>query len=310
MAKLGRNDQCHCGSGKKYKNCCLVRDLELELTANDMYEIDYLLTYEDVDEMTTEEIIDRLGGMGIPFNKETFLEEVMQAYSAEEISENWFERYDVTAEGKEEDFPWIAAWILWERFAPKDHLSLEQLDDLHQLGLELYEMDETKAACDIWAIMWDGLKIKRSLEEPKIECLEEIYGGTFSVVEFCLDYSLYLYYAGMEDEDYFRKRARFCREFCQLFPETDELIYTFMRRMIGESYLELEELDEAEVEYKKLIDDFPEFAFGYSGLGEVYGERQDLEQAKSYYERAFELAKNDIEKEMIQQSMEKFLKNK
>lgn len=22
MAKLGRNDQCHCGSGKKYKNCC------------------------------------------------------------------------------------------------------------------------------------------------------------------------------------------------------------------------------------------------------------------------------------------------
>jgi len=25
-AKIGRNDRCPCGSGKKYKNCCLVRD--------------------------------------------------------------------------------------------------------------------------------------------------------------------------------------------------------------------------------------------------------------------------------------------
>lgn len=22
MSKLGRNDPCHCGSGKKYKHCC------------------------------------------------------------------------------------------------------------------------------------------------------------------------------------------------------------------------------------------------------------------------------------------------
>jgi hypothetical protein len=26
MAKLGRNDPCHCGSGKKYKKCCLEKD--------------------------------------------------------------------------------------------------------------------------------------------------------------------------------------------------------------------------------------------------------------------------------------------
>ena len=27
-ANLGRNDPCHCGSGKKYKQCCLVKDEE------------------------------------------------------------------------------------------------------------------------------------------------------------------------------------------------------------------------------------------------------------------------------------------
>jgi len=26
MAKTGRNDPCPCGSGKKYKNCCLTKD--------------------------------------------------------------------------------------------------------------------------------------------------------------------------------------------------------------------------------------------------------------------------------------------
>jgi hypothetical protein len=30
MGKLGRNDRCHCGSGKKYKTCCLAADQHLE----------------------------------------------------------------------------------------------------------------------------------------------------------------------------------------------------------------------------------------------------------------------------------------
>ncbi|MBN2369440.1 MAG: SEC-C domain-containing protein [Vicinamibacteria bacterium] len=25
-SSLGRNEPCHCGSGKKYKHCCLVKD--------------------------------------------------------------------------------------------------------------------------------------------------------------------------------------------------------------------------------------------------------------------------------------------
>ena len=26
FAKIGRNDPCYCGSGKKYKNCCMEKD--------------------------------------------------------------------------------------------------------------------------------------------------------------------------------------------------------------------------------------------------------------------------------------------
>lgn len=31
--KLGRNDPCHCGSGKKYKQCCLAKDEAKERAA-------------------------------------------------------------------------------------------------------------------------------------------------------------------------------------------------------------------------------------------------------------------------------------
>ena len=33
MSGLGRNDSCHCGSGKKYKQCCLEKDEAAARTA-------------------------------------------------------------------------------------------------------------------------------------------------------------------------------------------------------------------------------------------------------------------------------------
>ena len=33
MAKIGRNEPCPCGSGKKYKACCLQKDQDAELQA-------------------------------------------------------------------------------------------------------------------------------------------------------------------------------------------------------------------------------------------------------------------------------------
>ncbi|WP_036286326.1 SEC-C metal-binding domain-containing protein [Methylosinus sp. PW1] len=34
MAKIGRNDACPCGSGKKYKHCCLAKDEDAERAAH------------------------------------------------------------------------------------------------------------------------------------------------------------------------------------------------------------------------------------------------------------------------------------
>lgn len=33
--KIGRNEPCYCGSGKKYKKCCLMKDMEIKLRSGE-----------------------------------------------------------------------------------------------------------------------------------------------------------------------------------------------------------------------------------------------------------------------------------
>ncbi len=42
MKKMGRNEPCHCGSGRKYKKCCLRKDEEDQRLAleEQQYELD------------------------------------------------------------------------------------------------------------------------------------------------------------------------------------------------------------------------------------------------------------------------------
>jgi tetratricopeptide (TPR) repeat protein len=57
MAKIGRNDLCPCGSGKKYKKCCLASD-EAAARAAELAAVaapslaDYLQEQDELDELT------------------------------------------------------------------------------------------------------------------------------------------------------------------------------------------------------------------------------------------------------------------
>jgi tetratricopeptide (TPR) repeat protein len=52
MAKIGRNDPCPCGSGKKYKKCCLARD-EARLAAETQRQAPApILVEDDLDELS------------------------------------------------------------------------------------------------------------------------------------------------------------------------------------------------------------------------------------------------------------------
>lgn len=295
--KIGRNDPCSCNSGKKYKKCCI--DKPHMLPVGDSHPFHNLYTYEKVDEWSTDDIIQRLKDMNIPFDKETFLEDVERYNSADDLSENWFASYDVQAEGLDEDVPWFAAWVLWERLAPEGVFCNEQLGDLIEAGYAYMDENDDGRASDVWLELWEGLKKRMKPVFVTMDYLEDDYTFEISFRSVLQDLEMVLHNAGMRDKTYFEKRITFCREFCRYFPGEDEEIIHNMGRAIAASYGYLGDKDNVVAEFMKLIEDYPENPWGYIGWGDVYM-KDDPARARELYEKALTIATDEEDIETIQ----------
>jgi len=306
MAKIGRNDKCHCGSGKKYKKCCLEKDENLKINQVVHNPVIQWLTYEEVNEMSTDEIIYKLGEIGIPFKQKNFIKDMKKFYSAEEISENWFQQYTVTVKGRDEDFPWLAAWVLWERLAPKNHLSMEQMSNLYELGFDFLNRNDSISACDTWLKVWNVIKDRSDPKFQTLDHLDKHYKGSFFISNFCQDLEMELHNAGLRDPAYFEKRIKYCREFCDIFPKESELIIHNMRRSIAQSYGELGKYKKMDCEFEKLVQDFPDNPWGYIGWGDMYflGQKKDYHKAQELYEKGVVVAKDDYDLDVAKERLE------
>ncbi|MDD4388885.1 MAG: SEC-C metal-binding domain-containing protein, partial [Bacilli bacterium] len=90
MSKIERNSPCPCGSGLKYKKCCLNKD-NVEVIANNIIKrMSNLMSYDEINEMSTAEIISKLESMGIPFDETQFLKDIEKYNSAEQLSKHWY----------------------------------------------------------------------------------------------------------------------------------------------------------------------------------------------------------------------------
>jgi len=137
----------------------------------------------------------------------------------------------------------MAAIVLWRRLAP-EVISSEKIDEMVQYGYSLLaeqkKMDDGRqniiGACCVWLDVWAHLKVWRSEEMKSIEEANRVFRGMQCLVNWCQDLEEELYNAGFADKLYFEKRITYCREFCALFPESDELLYLNMRRAEAEPY--------------------------------------------------------------------------
>lgn len=77
MRKIGRSEPCPCGSGKKYKKCCIDHPELIQ------HSVEGKWTYNEVNRMTTDEIVQRLKSSGILFEQNRFPQEMEKYYSAE-----------------------------------------------------------------------------------------------------------------------------------------------------------------------------------------------------------------------------------
>lgn len=119
-----------------------------------------------------------------------------------------------------EDFPWLAAWVLWEWLSPDGNVRLEQIHDFIQKGFEFLMENNPVSACDEWLFAWESLKSHHKPDDKDIGGLEKRFGTAFSVNNFCQDLEMELHNAGLEDSSYFEKTD-------YLFPR---VLHSFSRR--------------------------------------------------------------------------------
>ncbi|KXA89671.1 hypothetical protein AKJ61_02410 [candidate division MSBL1 archaeon SCGC-AAA259B11] len=255
---------------------------------------------EEVRDLSTEQIVQKLQDFGVDFGEEQFLEDVHDFHSASELADHWREVYPVTATGFDEDFIWLAATVLWERLAP-DVVSSEQLDDMMQKGYDLLYgpfMERKRAglrdrkqieACNLWLEVWEHLKERFTPNMESIRDAEQVFSGTQSLQNWCQDMEMELGNAGLEDPSFYEDRVSYCREFYNLFPESGDQILLNMKIAEAESLFALGELEQGEDAFKNIIEEYPEDPWGYVRWGDMYCITRPNDEIPLDYEKAEEI---------------------
>ncbi len=310
MGKIGRNAPCPCGSRKKYKKCCMGKEYAQPPRKRMSH-----WSFEEIDSFSTDEIVSKLKAFGVPFETPRFREDVKKFYSGEELADHWWKEHSITATGFDRDFLWMAAAILWNRLAPEVPSS-ERLDDMMQQGYHLLEEEGTRKnvmeACNLWLEVWELLKPRFNADMKSIQDAERVFQGLQSLHNWCQDVEIELHNAGLEDPSFFEKRIQYCREFCEFFPNSDELLIHNMKRAEAEAHFALGREAEGDRLFEALIEQFPDNEWGYIGWGDAYAwpildRQRDTERAAKTYRMG--LNSNVKDKEDLQDRLRE-LENK
>jgi len=363
----GVNDPCPCGSGKKYKKCCMYKEkaksesvpepekggrwvdmvedaafdgpesprfgrLSIMRTLDQMTRdpeslkrleenaeamtpgITRIKPLKDkilkrwnlarVEEMSTPDIIAKLNDLKIDFDQKLFKKQVRNSTSAVQLADECY--YPLAGEiaMEDDDFIWLAIIVLWKRdypFCP----NIEMLDDAIQAGYYLIEEDNYPEAMKVWGIAWNLVKrlIPSRIKSVARADSFPYESLTQSIRNWCGDYEMELYNAGLEDKEYFRTRIKYCREFRWKFPESKRLTIYNKRQSEAESWGALGKFQKADKLFQELIKDFPDYPYAYVAWGDLYSDdriyreydRSDYARVEQIYRLGLERCDTDLD---------------
>ncbi len=196
--KIGRNEPCPCGSGKKYKRCCLKKKLSAGAEPRDdmpsigilpilridqefkdnpekyiehMSEYGYPLDKEKMDEyiseswglkkvagMSTENIIGKLKELNVHFSVDEFKKQAVDYKSSIQLAKDHYYTQDHHAKGLDDDFIALAIYELWKRILP-EKLNIEKIDDEMQDGYTALEEERLEDCIEGWGRVWEMVKV-------------------------------------------------------------------------------------------------------------------------------------------------------
>lgn len=338
--KIGRNNACPCGSGKKYKRCCLdLRQVPPVATKSEptkSEQIDYgdddddefrstgvtpyalarffdepgevaplddststRLGYDDTHrwtlrklaEMSTDDIVQRLGGYGVDFSRERFEQLAQTTFSAWSISESWRGDHAPTCTGKDAEFPGLAACELWKRFLPH-RPSIEMLYDWWREGYRLADGGDASGACDTWWKVWETMRGRFSPQMTRSEDTLAVFDVVPRLREWCWDFQHQLLGCGFRgDVKYAQLGYRFADELLRQFPDDPDAAIIATLRAKAEHAMALDRTDEGIGILEGVVARWPRDATAYLDLAELFlatdraGPR-DVARARYWAERA------------------------
>lgn len=177
--------------------------------------------------------------------------------------------------------------------------SVVALDELMVEGYELVDRRAFCQACDRWLTVWDGLKPRFPPTMTSISQAERVFSGTERLSNWCHAFEMQLKNAGNVDPSYFERPVEYCREFRELFPESDAGQLQDRRSSAEEALFRLGRVEAGERAFETLVEDHPEYDWGYIRWGDAYRSSQ-FEEVPTDYARTEELYRTPLELDLDQ----------
>lgn len=286
--KVGRNDPCPCGSGKKFKKCCIdkpkykwqppeprqpkpkMREVKLASDSKERSRVSALRDFENVRAMNTAAIFEKLNTFGISLNEGEFKKQAGQFETIDKFLDQWKTDDEQLKLGEDADFPWLAIYTLAERLC-SDKPFLENVGFWILDGYSFQHVDEQKA-CNLWWRAWEFvIAWARKYDIHSLAVVDDrlrVYFNEF-VSDWLIDLDELLGNLWGEGAEYSQKRLDLARTVQSQFPESNSNRLNWGRAE-GESLFRLHDPVAGDGVYQSLVEQFPDDAWLYIGWGDEY----------------------------------------
>ncbi len=310
MAKIGRNQPCPCGSGKKYKRCCskprsrgaapmrTVSGLPLTPEPKRPPSIDVrpyvaakmldktdrvaelppelrrraalLWTPKRVTSMSTEAITGKLQELGVQVSRERFV----AAATDSPLADAW-----------SLSDPWRATV---EAAGPLHHLDDDYLglaacelwrrwcpERPSQEMLDDWMQDGYKltgtAACERWWPVWEAIRNRLEPTMRTCDAASPVFSGSQCIFNWVQDFGQELHNAALAEPRFAALGEQLCREVLAQFTDEDGLFGLNLRADLAEFLYLDDRPEQGEAVLLQLIEDHPDEPLGYARLSSILG---------------------------------------
>lgn len=223
--KVGRNDPCPCGSGKKYKKCCMNKSNPTPANrAEEKSPIEQTsILKSQLEQLSTKRILENIQAAGLDISEHRFINEIQSVPSALKLYQLWEERLQL-GRGQLPPAFYFSILILAKRLVP-DQILLEDLRDLMQDGYNCIEPYPNENGLFIWWKLWKDVQVW--LKSQKITSVDQLDQAVKqllpkSISNWALDFDAALEEAGKVNKQFISMRYVFTDDFLNCFPHSTE----------------------------------------------------------------------------------------